>query len=144
VEPTWTHVGNTYSTKVPPTAGTGPWVVRVDGQDDFGDAAGRDFLELDRPLRVSSQETALLGVRKAQVKLAAYYLSQGSETKARMIAKDMASEPAERLASIRRALETVTSKDFWEITDRGRTFEFMPEKQRSRLAEFFGWLNVAA
>jgi hypothetical protein len=104
----------------------------------------RMFLELDRPLRVSSQETALLGVRKAQVKLAAYYLSQGSEAKARLIAKDMASEPSDRLTAIRRALETVTSKDFWEITDRGRNFEFMPEKQRSRLAEFFGWLNVSA
>jgi hypothetical protein len=106
----------------------------------------RMFLELDRPLRVSSQETALLGVRKAQVKLAAYYLSQDSEKsaeKARLIAKDMASEPLERLSSIRKALEGVTSKDFWEIIDRGRNFEFMPEKQRARLAEFFGWLGVA-
>ena len=104
----------------------------------------RMFLELDRPLRVSSQETALLGVRKAQVKLAVYYLSQGTEAKARLIAKDMAAEPADRLSAIRRALETVTSKDFWEITDRGRNFEFMPETQRSRLPEFFAWLNVAA
>jgi hypothetical protein len=104
----------------------------------------RMFLELDRPLRVSSQETALLGVRKAQVKLAAFYLSQGAEEKARMIAKDMESEPAERLTAIRRALESVTSKDFWEIIDRGRNFEFMPDKQRARLAEFFGWLGVGA
>jgi hypothetical protein len=103
----------------------------------------RQFLELDRPLRVSSQETALLGVRKAQVKLAAYYLSQGEEAKARLICRDMADEPAERLISIRRALESVTSKDFWEITDRGRNFEYMPPGQRSRLAEFFGWLNVS-
>lgn len=104
----------------------------------------RQFLELDRPLRVSSQETALLGVRKAQVKLAAYYLSQGAEEKARLISKDMASEPVERLASIRRALESVTSKDFWEIIDRGRNFEYMPPNQRARLAEFFSWLNVPA
>ncbi len=101
----------------------------------------RQFLELDRPLRVQSQERALLGVRKAQVKLAAYYLSQGMEDKARLIAKDMASEPPERLLAIRRALESVTSKDFWEIIDRGRNFEFMPEKQRARLPEFFSWLS---
>jgi hypothetical protein len=101
------------------------------------------FLELDRPLRVSSQEAALLGVRKAQVKLAAYYLELGSEAKARLIAKDMAGEPAERLLSIRKGLESVTSKDFWEITDRGRTFEYMPDNQRSRLPEFFSWLNVS-
>jgi hypothetical protein len=104
----------------------------------------RQFLELDRPLRVSSQESALLGVRKAQVKLAAYYLSQGMEDKARLISKDMASEPPERLLSIRRALENVTSKDFWEIIDRGRNFEYMPPGQRARLAEFFGWLDVAS
>jgi hypothetical protein len=46
VEPTWTHSGNTYSARVAPAAGTGPWVVRVEVKDDFGDAAGRDFIEL--------------------------------------------------------------------------------------------------
>jgi hypothetical protein len=101
----------------------------------------RMFLELDRPLRVSSQETALLGVRKAQAKLAAFYLSQGMEQKARLIAKDMESEPSERLVAIRRGLESVTSKDFWEIIDRGRNFDFMPEKQREKLAEFFSWMD---
>jgi hypothetical protein len=84
---------------------------------------------------------ALLGVRKAQAKLAAFYISQGMEQKARLIAKDMENEPAERLLSIRRALESVTSKDFWEIIDRGGTFEFMPENQRAKLAEFFSWME---
>ncbi len=50
------------------------------------------FLELDRPLRVSSQESALLGVRKAQVKLAAYYLTRGEDEKARRISRDMENE----------------------------------------------------
>ncbi|HEY4156505.1 MAG TPA: DUF2254 family protein [Polyangiaceae bacterium] len=101
------------------------------------------FLELDRPLRVSIQESALLGVRKAQVKLAAYYLMRGDREKARRISEDMASEPVERLLSIRRALESVESKDFWEIIDRGRNFEYMPPAQRKCLEEFFSWLNVA-
>jgi hypothetical protein len=100
------------------------------------------FLELDRPLRVSSQESALLGVRKAQVKLAAYYLMRGDEQKARTISRDMDHEPVERLGSIRRALESVTSKDFWEIIDRGRNFEYMPPAQRACLAKFFAWLNI--
>ena len=104
----------------------------------------QQFLELDRPLRVSAQESALLGVRKAQVKLAAYYLMRGMEDKARLISRDMDHEPIERLASIRRALESVTSKDFWEIIDRGRNFEYMPPAQRACLDTFFGWLNVAA
>lgn len=102
------------------------------------------FLELDQPLRVSSQERALLGVRKAQVKLAAYYLTRGEEDKARLISKDMENEPRERLLSIRRTLERVTTKDFWEIIDRGRNFEYMPTPQREMLARFFAWLDVEA
>lgn len=100
------------------------------------------FLELDRPLRVKSQESALLGVRKAQVKLAAYYLTQGEEEKARLISRDMAAEPIDRLAQIRDQLENVTSKDFWEIIDRGRNFEYMPPRQRACMAKFFSWLDL--
>jgi len=101
------------------------------------------FLELDRPLRVSAQESALLGVRKAQVKLAAFYLMRGLEAKARLISRDMDHEPPERLRSIRQALERVTTKDFWEIIDRGRNFEYMPPAQRECLSTFFGWLDIA-
>jgi hypothetical protein len=46
VEPTWTHTGNIYSAKIAPVNGAGPWVVRVEVSDDFGDRAGRDFIEL--------------------------------------------------------------------------------------------------
>jgi len=100
------------------------------------------FLELDRPLRAQSQESALIGVRKAQVKLAAYYLSRGLEARARAIADDMAHEPQARLVAIFESLSKVTSKDFWEIIDRGRNFEYMPDAQRGTLSTFFGWLGV--
>jgi len=93
---------------------------------------------------VSAQESALLGVRKAQVKLAAYYLMRGLDDKARLISRDMDHEPPERLRSIRQALERVTTKDFWEIIDRGRNFEYMPPAQRACLSTFFGWLDVAS
>ncbi len=101
-----------------------------------------DFLELDRPPFVRGQDKALMGVRKAQVKLAAYYILTEQEDRARAIADDMRDEPIERLALIRRQLENVANKDFWEITDRGRNFEYMPPKQRARLATYFDWLNV--
>ncbi len=100
-----------------------------------------EFLELDRPLRVRSQEKALLGVRKAQVKLAAYYLVNGNEDKARTICEDMRDEPSDRLLQIQEQLERVESKDFWEIIDRGRNFEFMPEEQRRQLKVFFSWFD---
>jgi hypothetical protein len=100
-----------------------------------------EFLDLDRPLLGGAQEKGLLGVRKAQVKLACYYLAVGEKARARRIAHDMEEEPPERLTTIRHQLERVHSKDFWEIIDRGRNFEFMPEKQRGQLAEFFAWLS---
>jgi len=102
----------------------------------------REFLELDRPPFVRGQDRALMGVRKAQAKLAAYFLMTGQEARARAIAHDMREEPLERLQLIRRQLDNVASKDFWEITDRGRNFEYMPPEQRAHLATFFAWLNV--
>lgn len=102
----------------------------------------KEFLELDRPLLVHSQEKGLLGVRKAQVKLACYYLQADQPSSARRIAEDMQQEPIQRMLTIRQQLESVRSKDFWEIIDRGRNFEFMPEPQRARLSEFFALLDL--
>lgn len=101
-----------------------------------------EFLQLDRKPFVRDQERALLGVRKAQAKLAAYYLATGHEDRARSIASDMSDEPPERLLTIYRGLATVESKEFWEIIDRGRNFEFMPADHRAQLPNFFALLNV--
>jgi Predicted membrane protein (DUF2254) len=103
-----------------------------------------EFLELDRPPFVRGQERALLGVRKAQVKLAAYYLATGQDDRARAIANDMLDEPRERLLTIRRELGNVENKEFWEIIDRGRNFEYLPPEQRACLQLFFDWLNITA
>lgn len=95
------------------------------------------FLEIDRPGIEHAHETALKGVRKAQVKLASYYLQAGAEDKVRVIYADMAGESRDRLRAIREELVQVESKDFWEIIDRGRNFEFMPEGQRDAMVAFF-------
>ena len=55
------------------------------------------FLELDQPLRLKQQESGLQGIRKAQIKLACYYLAVGAEDRAQKIAEDMAGEDRERL-----------------------------------------------
>ncbi len=102
------------------------------------------FLELDQPLRVKRQESGLQGIRKAQVKLACYYLAAGADDRAKLIAKDMEGEDRERLASIREQLAKVESKEFWEIIDRGRNFEFMPSKQRAQMDRFFALLPTAS
>jgi hypothetical protein len=95
------------------------------------------FLDLDRPLRGEQQEQALLAVRKAQAKLAAYYLSVSDHQRALAIARDMKDEPAHRLATVEQELASTQTKDFWEIIDRGRNFEYLPEPHRAQLPHFF-------
>jgi hypothetical protein len=107
---------------------------------DLDDRMLAMFLELDQPLRAKRQESGLQGSRKAQIKLACYDLVVGAEDRAKRIADDMAGEDRERLRTIREQLVKVESKEFWEIIDRGRNFEFMPAKQRDQMDRFFGLL----
>lgn len=104
----------------------------------------RQFLELDMqgPGRSRRYERGLRGVRKAQAKLAAYYLSAGEEANARLIADDMRDETPELLRAIHGELAVVESPYFWEIIDRGRNFEYLPPQERAQLAVFFGWLDA--
>lgn len=99
------------------------------------------FLELDQPLRLKRQEAGLQGIRKAQIKLACYYLAAGADEPAARIAADMAGEERERLRVIREQLESVKTKDFWEIIDRGRNFEYMPPRQKDQMQRFFAMLG---
>ena len=46
VEVRWVRTGNALNAVIPTPAGHGPWVVRVEVNDEFGDPAGRDFLEV--------------------------------------------------------------------------------------------------
>lgn len=102
------------------------------------------FLDLDQPLRLKRQESGLQGIRKAQIKLACYYLAAGASERAHKIATDMAGEDRERLKSIREQLTRVESKEFWEIIDRGRNFEYMPPRQKEQMEKFFALLPPIA
>jgi hypothetical protein len=44
------------------------------------------------------------------------------------------------LASIRDQLTRI-SKEFWEIIDRGRNFEYMPPKPKEQMDRFFALLE---
>jgi hypothetical protein len=101
------------------------------------------FLEIDRPGLEHAHELALKGVRKAQVKLASYYVSVGADSRATVIYDDMSTESPERLRAIKEELARVESKDFWEIIDRGRNFEFMPAPQREGMLKFFERFDLA-
>lgn len=99
------------------------------------------LLELDKEAESEAQEAALRGVRKAQLRLATYYLLVGDEGSARRIHADMAQERPERLASIRDELRAVVSKDFWEVIDRGANFDYMSDERKRRLDDFFAWFS---
>jgi hypothetical protein len=95
------------------------------------------FLEIDKEAETRAQERALRGVRKAQAKLATYYLVRGLAGPARAIYDDMADEAPERLRSIRDEMLAITSKQFWEVVDRGTNFDYLDDARKEKLREFF-------
>jgi len=101
----------------------------------------RIFLQVDKEGEGATREASLKGVRKAQVKLATYYLLRGDEDAARQVFNDMRQEQAPRLASIRDELLAVTSAQFWEITDRGKNFDYIPPERKEKLLVFFEWFG---
>lgn len=108
------------------------------------DSPGRDellriFLQVDKETEGDQQESSLRGVRKAQVKLATYYLQKGDEGLARKIFRDMKHERSDRLRSIRAELLAVTTNEFWEVNDRGVVFEYVEPDRRKLIQTFFDW-----
>ncbi len=97
--------------------------------DDGGDGTAREA------------SPSLRGVRKAQVKLATYYILHGDLPAAREVYRDLRDENPVRLASIRDELLAVTSPYFWEITDRGVNFDYIPPDRKAKLLEFFQWFG---
>jgi hypothetical protein len=95
------------------------------------------FLEVDKEPETRSEEQTLRGVRKAQVKLATFYLARGAGPHAERICADMRGEKPDRLASIRSELLAVTEREFWEVTDRGVNFDYLDEARKEKLDEFF-------
>ena len=98
------------------------------------------FLDVDPSTSEGEvQETSLRGVRKAQVKLATFYLLENAEELARRVWEDMRHESAERLRSIRDELVGIVAKDFWEVSDRGGNFDYLEPERKEMLKVFFGW-----
>ena len=114
-----------------------------------GAAAAHDrllaiVLEIDKEAETSAEEKALRGVRKAQAKLASFYLLRGMPARARAIYQDMAQESPERLRSIRDEMLRITSKQFWEVVDRGTNFDYLDDPRKEKLREFFAQFPALA
>ena len=108
------------------------------GQDELLQHA----LEVDRDDEIrADDEERLRGVRRAQVRLATFFLTRGDEERARRIQQDMAQERPERLAAIHEELRTEQRARYWEITDRGVNFAYLPPDRRRELDRFFAWFE---
>ncbi|MBN2725337.1 MAG: DUF2254 domain-containing protein [Deltaproteobacteria bacterium] len=102
-----------------------------------GDDLLEVLLEVDKEAEGEMQEKGLRGVRKAQIKMATYFLLMGDEERAHRIYMDMKNEPEERMRSIRSELLSVQTKDFWEVIDRGENFDYLHPERRQLLNKFF-------
>ena len=102
------------------------------------------FLDIDPATSEGEiQELSLRGVRKAQLKLATFYLDKGAETLARQVWEDVRCETPDRLRSIFDELLAVESADFWEISDRGGNFDYLPPERKAALAVFLRRFEAA-
>jgi hypothetical protein len=79
----------------------------------------------------------LPGVRRAQIQLGTFFLARGEEAPARRIAAVLATEDRGLLRAARQELEREISPQYWEITDRGSNFAYLPPERRARLGELF-------
>lgn len=102
------------------------------------------LLDVDKESGSHAQEASLLGVRRAQVQLATLFLVRGEDGRAKRVSEDLQSERRERLIEIRDELMAEDRPRFWEFTDRGVNFAYLPPKQRAKLPEFFSWLGIEA
>jgi hypothetical protein len=99
------------------------------------------LLRVDKESEGAVQERSLRGVRKAQIKLATFFLLRENGERARLVFLDMAADDHQRLASIRDELMSVQAPEYWEIIDRGTNFDYLPEERRQFLEQFFGWFE---
>jgi hypothetical protein len=100
------------------------------------------FLQVDKESESPTQETSLRGVRRAQVQFATFLLLRGDVARAKRVYEDMERERPERLASIRDELLAEQRSQYWEVTDRGVNFAYLPPDRRAKLPEFFAWFGA--
>ncbi len=101
------------------------------------------FLTVDlEPDASTERDPSLGGVRKAQIKLATYYLSCGEEPRARQIWADMVAEDPARIRGLVEEIDRTTQEEFWEISDRGTNFDWLSEARRAHLKTFASWIGT--
>ena len=77
------------------------------------------------------------GIRNAQLILATYLLSRGDDSLLPIVVEDLKEESLSQLIKWRDGLLAVKDRKFFEITDRGYTFEYIDESQKEFLKLFY-------
>jgi len=114
----------------------------ADTLPDEVDALLDRFLKVDREAEGGEHDERLHGVRRTQIQLATFFLAADDEMRARRIAQDMRDEDRPRLEAIRDALQAETREQYWEATDRGINFSYLPPRRREQLSRFFELLDT--
>lgn len=92
-----------------------------------------EFLELDQQIRFEADEESLLGVRRAQMQVASYFLEQGEDKLVGAIVDDLKLERSDRLQRIANHLQKEDQEMFWEFTPRGINFNYLEPEMRPYL-----------
>ena len=77
------------------------------------------------------------GIRNAQLILATYLLSRGDDILLPIVVEDLKEESLSQLIKWRDGLLAIKDRKFFEITDRGYTFEYIDENQKEYLKLFY-------
>ncbi|MEQ8857344.1 MAG: DUF2254 family protein [Pseudomonadales bacterium] len=112
-----------------------------------GDAAALDpllgcFLALDQEITGEDRDEIQLGVRRAQIQLATFFLERGDDERTNRIIDDLRGEKRERLDHLRSSLLSDDRAQFWELMDRGANFRYLAPERRGFLAEVFRRLDA--
>ena len=113
----------------------------LDTHDAVVDRLLDRLLDLDQEIREEAQEESLLGVRRAQIRMAALLIHRGQTERARRIARDLELERWERLQRLREGLLKDERLQYWELIDRGMNFAYLPPELRPHLATLFEWIR---
>lgn len=111
------------------------------GQRELAERIVSVLLEMDQEIRSERQESSLLGVRFAQMRLGAWLLSRDERALARRVAADVAAEPKERRDRIASLLRASDSAEFWELTDRQDTFRYLEPDLHAPLDELLAMIE---
>jgi hypothetical protein len=91
------------------------------------------ILNLDQEMKEEFQNDSLLGVRRAQIKLATCLLDSGDSPRATRMCEDLATEKPERLNKLFKLLKTEDQREYWEFTDRGVNYAYLPDNLKAHL-----------